>query len=448
MTRRPGPARALTQLAFLALVLLGVFVMRGHAERWCPFGGVEGLYGFMRTGSLPCSLGVANLFILGGVLGTALLLRRAFCSHACPIGTLSEWTGRIAVRLGIRRRRVPERLDRALAGLQLPVLAVILYFTWRTGELIFRGFDPCYALISRHGEEITTWAYLTGGAILLGSVFVSLPFCRWLCPLAAVFHPFSRVGLFRVRRAAATCTDCGACSRACPMEIPVARRDVVSDAHCTACLECVAACPVQAPATLLWGPPGRARRAWPALALIAMLVGVLGAAVAGAQLFPVPSYTHARGAPFPAGASLELRVRELDCRGRAVLLDSLLGRDDLYAIEGPLQLEVWPAPGVGCARIVYDPAQTNADGIRRAISEPYYDAAADAWRASPFGVVGYDPLEHPQRMRRNGRVSVVSPARSRRKYKPLLARRPSGVEPSQTTCRVPGGKRPSRSRAM
>lgn len=395
MTGRPGPARALTQLAFLALVLIGVFLVRGHAERWCPFGGVEGLYGFVRTGSLPCSLGVANLFILGGVLLTALLLRRAFCSHACPIGTLSEWVGRGAARLGIRRRRAPERLDRALARLQYVTLAVLLFFTWRTGELIFRGFDPCYALISRHGEDITAWAYVTGGAILVGSAFVSLPFCRWLCPLAAVFHPFSRIGLFRVRRDVASCTDCGACSQACPMEIPVARRDTVRDAHCTACLECVAACPVRTPAAIVWGLPGRARRAWPAAALVAMLVVVLGVAVAGAQLFPMPSYTHERG-PAPAGpASIELRVTELNCRGRAVLFDSLLSRDDLYAVEGYLRLEVWPAPGVGRARVTYDPSRVDADGVRRAITEPYYDSLSDSWRASPFVIEGFDPLARP-----------------------------------------------------
>jgi ferredoxin len=395
MTRRPGPARALTQLAFLALVLVGVFLLRGHAERWCPFGGVEGLYGFVRTGSLPCSLGVANLFILGGVLVAALLLRRAFCSHACPIGTLSEWAGRGASRLGIRRRRVPERLDRTLARLQYVTLAVLLYFTWRTGELIFRGFDPCYALISRHGEDITTWAYITGGAILVGSAFVSLPFCRWLCPLAAVFYPFSRIGLFRVRRHAESCTDCGACSAACPMEIPVARRTTVSDAHCTACLECVAACPARAPRAIVWGPPGRARRSWPAAALIAMLVVPIGAAVAGAQLFPLASYTDERGTAPAGAASIELRVTELNCRGRAVLFDSLLRRDDLQAIEGYLRLEVWPAPETGRARIGFDPRRTDADGIRRAITEPYYDATTDAWRASPFGIEGYDPLARP-----------------------------------------------------
>jgi hypothetical protein len=126
-----------------------------------------------------------------------------------------------------------------------------------------------------------------------------------------------------------------------------------------------------------------------------MLVVLIGAAVAGAQFFPMASYTDERGTTPPSAALIELRVTELNCRGRAVLLDSLLNRDDLHAIEGHLRLEVWPAPEVGRARITYDPAQTDADRIRRAITEPYYDPAADAWRASPFGIEGFDPLARP-----------------------------------------------------
>ena len=40
--------------------------------------------------------------------------------------------------------------DRLLSVMKYVVLVVILAATYRAGELIFRGFDPCYALISRH----------------------------------------------------------------------------------------------------------------------------------------------------------------------------------------------------------------------------------------------------------------------------------------------------------
>jgi ferredoxin len=381
-------ARRITQLAFLALVLAGVYLVRGHAELWCPLGGVEGLYGFVRSGSMPCSLGVANLYILGGVLLGVFLLRRAFCSHACPIGTISEWMG----RLGRRPRRVPPRLDRALGLLRYAALAAILFFTWRTGELVFRGYDPCYALISRHGEDITRWAYVSAGAILAGSVFVSLPFCRWFCPLAAVFHPFSYAGRVRIRRDPAACSGCGACTGACPMEIPVAARESVTDARCTACLECVAACPERERGALALALPGARRRLVPQAALIAALVACLAAAAVPGQLFAPASFTRTRGAVPARVATVELRVRELNCRGRATLLAGFLEREDLYALPGHLKLEVWPAPGAGRAKVTYDPAATDPASIRRAIVEPWFDPTAGQWLASPFAIEGYDPL--------------------------------------------------------
>ncbi len=83
--------RRCVQFGFLLLVLVGVYVVGGNCERWCPFGGVEALYTYVHEGNMLCSLGTANFFMLGGVLLMTLLMRRAFCGYACPIGTISEW---------------------------------------------------------------------------------------------------------------------------------------------------------------------------------------------------------------------------------------------------------------------------------------------------------------------------------------------------------------------
>ena len=110
--------RRIVQLGFVALTLVGVFVVRGNAELWCPFGGVEAIWTYAREGNLICSLGVSNFYILGAVLLVALLLRRAFCGYACPIGAISEWIQVGAKRFGIHPARVPYTLDRVLAKLK------------------------------------------------------------------------------------------------------------------------------------------------------------------------------------------------------------------------------------------------------------------------------------------------------------------------------------------
>ncbi len=387
--------RRIVQFGFLTLTLVGVFVVKGNAERWCPFGGVEAIYTYATEGNMLCSLGVSNFYILGALLLITLLLRRAFCGYACPIGTLSEWLGAGAARLGFKPRSVPYRLDRGLAKLKYVVLVVILYFTWTYAELEFRVADPCYALLSRHGEDITFWAYVVAGAVVIGSLLVIMPFCRWLCPLAAVMHPLSRFGFTRVKRDEETCIDCGLCSKVCPTGIPVDKVDEVKAARCMSCLNCVTVCPRDSAGAISWGPPKAFGRSWPQAALIGIILVCFAAAVGAAYALPIPSFTRVvegRGDLPAESAIAELEVYNLSCRGRASLFAYFVERDDVYELPGYLKIEAWPGPGAAPVHITFDPTQTDPDAISEAIMEPYYDAVSDIWRSSPFEVSGYDPL--------------------------------------------------------
>ncbi|HVP13868.1 MAG TPA: 4Fe-4S binding protein [Phycisphaerae bacterium] len=409
MTAPIRTTRRAVQLAFLAVTVVGVFVIRGNAERWCPFGGVEALYTYFREGNMLCSLSVSNLYILAAVLLITLLFRRAFCGYMCPVGAISEWLGSAGRRIGITAKEVPHRLDRGLAILKYPLLAVILILTYRTGELMFRGFDPCYALLSRHGADITLWAYVVAGIIAAASLMVTIPFCRWLCPLAAVLHLFSRFSLTRVRRDPQACLDCARCSKACPMGIKVHQVPRVTAARCLSCLNCIAACPGGGRRGLTWGPRiGALGRRWPHGVLVVVLLLCVTAAVAAAYAFPPPSFTKSRGEVPSRTASISLAVHELTCRGRANLLAYFLERDDDYAIRGYLKIEAWPGPDVADVRIIYDPARTDESALKQAITEPYFDAAANIWRSSPFVIDGYDALSSD----RQNRARLPSAARN------------------------------------
>lgn len=377
------------QLAFLALTLYGVFLARGNAERWCPFGGVEALYTFVREGNMPCSLGITNFFILAAVLLMTLLMKRAFCGYVCPIGAISEWLGRVN---GALRRGGPAHL-RWLGSLKYVGLAIILFVTYRAGELHFRACDPCYALISRHGEDITVWAYIVAGAIAVAALFVAMPFCRWFCPLAAVLQPFSRAAATGVRRHAGPCIECGKCTAACPMQIDVASATVVRTGDCTACMECTRACPVPAGVALSWGPVGSKPRRWPRpLVAITVVLLIAGSAV-GAVLNPLPAFTYERGEVPVRVGSVELELTELSCRGRATLLTFFLDRDDEYALGEYLRLEAWPGPGRARVRIAFDADAVTDLLVKQAVTEPYFNAAEGLWRTPPYTIVGYDPYE-------------------------------------------------------
>jgi polyferredoxin len=385
--------RRIVQSTVLGLVLASVFIVGANCERWCPFGGVEAVYTYAHEGNMLCSLGTSNFFILGGVLAMTVLLRRAFCGYLCPLGTISEWLHALGRWLRIPSIRVEGRLDRALALLKYPVLAAILIATWKAGELIFRGFDPCYALISRHGPDITSWAYVVAGAIVFASLLMIMPFCRWFCPFAALLNPLSRFGLTRIKRNPNVCHECGLCSKNCPAAIPVDQVEQVKASRCIACLNCVDGCPEQDANSeaLVWGPPELLGQRWPQAALITIMLLCTTAAVAASYIFPMPSFIKSHGSPSAQVSKVRLQVADLTCRGRANLFVYFLERDDMYEIPGYFKVEAWPGPGLADVDITYDPTLTSEDAIKQAITEPYYDATADFWRKSPFMIEGYDP---------------------------------------------------------
>jgi polyferredoxin len=134
-------------------------------------------------------------------------------------------------------------VDRPLRWLRVPVLAVILYFTYRTGELVFRGYDPYYILFSFHGHDVKSWSYAVLAVFLAGVIVFPMAFCRYLCPLGAALWPFSKAGRLRLVRNEAACTGCGVCDRSCPFAVDVSTAGDVRSGECTLCFECTAACP-------------------------------------------------------------------------------------------------------------------------------------------------------------------------------------------------------------
>jgi polyferredoxin len=235
----------------LALVLASVvYLALGHGkwsfEAYCPFGGMESLWGLIRGGEFSCALGPLNLSMLIGTLVLALVAKKAFCGWACPIGFLGELSGRLGGRLWRGRPRVRPGANSRLKLLRYAVLVVSLYFTYRLGELVLRGYDPYYIIFSGFGHGTVGWiTYVTLAVLVVGAFLVPMFFCRYLCPLGATFDPASRLGLVKIVRNPALCSSCGDCGRACPHELRPDQAVKLRHRDCTNCLECVDACPVE-----------------------------------------------------------------------------------------------------------------------------------------------------------------------------------------------------------
>jgi ferredoxin-type protein NapH len=114
--------------------------------------------------------------------------------------------------------------------------------------------------IPGHMRGDSVWPVAAGvGVYYLAAIGLALAlrdqraFCKYLCPTGLVLRLTSRRALLHVVANAELCTECGACSVECPMDIPVAARvsagTRIGSGNCILCQRCVTSCPSGALAT-------------------------------------------------------------------------------------------------------------------------------------------------------------------------------------------------------
>lgn len=86
-----------------------------------------------------------------------------------------------------------------------------------------------------------TWKFLLMVSILVGCVFIYRVFCRFLCPLGAIYGLFNRFCFVGVQVDEEKCIHCGLCVSHCKVDIRH-----VADRECIQCGECIPVCPTQA----------------------------------------------------------------------------------------------------------------------------------------------------------------------------------------------------------
>jgi len=228
----------------------------------------------------------AGLFIFIAILAMGLLLRKAFCSWLCPVGTLSEALWKAGRRLFGRNLAPPRWADYPLRALKYLLLAFFVWAVWKMDGPMLEGFldSPFNALADV--KMYLFFAHLSGlalGVILVLaalSLVVQNVWCRYLCPYGALLGLLSLASPLRITRREASCIDCGKCTKACPSRIEVHKAARVGGDECTACYRCVEACPVKD--TLgMRAPVGRDLPGWVFGVLVAgLFLAVTGLAMA------------------------------------------------------------------------------------------------------------------------------------------------------------------------
>ena len=88
------------------------------------------------------------------------------------------------------------------------------------------------------------WKMVLLGGTIVAALVIYRPFCKYLCPLGAVYSLFNPVSLVRYRVDADACVSCGKCAKFCGMGCDPVKQ--ANDLECIRCGDCKRACPTQA----------------------------------------------------------------------------------------------------------------------------------------------------------------------------------------------------------
>lgn len=215
----------------------------------CPLGALQN--------AIASSGSRAPTYVLGILLLFGLTLGRTICGFLCPVGLMQELLHKIPtpkIRKG--------RLTRALSWLKYVILAVFviaipLWYALQSYPVPAfckyicpaGTFEGAIGLLSNpvNADKFSmlgllfTRKFVILLVIIAACVFLYRAFCRFLCPLGAIYGLFAKVALIGVKVEPAKCTDCGRCVSHCQVDI---RR--VGDHECIHCGECIDVCPAKA----------------------------------------------------------------------------------------------------------------------------------------------------------------------------------------------------------
>jgi ferredoxin len=245
------------QIAFflfiLTIVLSHFMERRGLDLPWpvlqnfhavCPFGAVETAGRLIMDGNFIPKTHPANLWTFVGVVLITITVGAAFCGYLCPLGSVQEWIGGLGRKIFRNKynRIAGTKLDHVMGYMRYGMLIAIMAQTTRMITLVFQKVDPYYALFHFWMGDVFLSGLVVLGSILLLSLFVERPWCRWFCPFGALLGVLQLISPWKIRKNSGLCTSCSACAKACPMGINIDERDCVIDTRCNRCGGCLTAC--------------------------------------------------------------------------------------------------------------------------------------------------------------------------------------------------------------
>ena len=232
-------------------------IYKGNLKKLCVPGmncySCPGAVGSCPIGSLQAVIGSWNFkfafYVAGFLVFVGALVGRFVCGWLCPFGLIQDLLHKIPFPKKLRTFR-GDKLLRKLKYVILVVFVILLpmflvdvmgqgapYFCkliCPVGTL--EGGIPL-ALMNNSMHSVLGWLYAWKNVLLVATILLSIiiyrPFCKYICPLGAIYSVFNPISVFKYRVDESKCVSCGACSKSCKMGV-----DPVQNANHPECIRC------------------------------------------------------------------------------------------------------------------------------------------------------------------------------------------------------------------
>ncbi len=223
-----------------------------------------GAYGACPIGSLQAVLNSRDysfsFYVAAFLIAFGALIGRVVCGWLCPFGFVQDllykipFVKKMKTLPGDRVLRYLKYVILLVFVILLPMLAVdfigqglpwFCKYICPSGTL-FAGI-PLTSLnegLRAAARGLFAWKLALLFILLALSIVAFRPFCRYLCPLGAIYGLFNPIALYRYRVDEQACTKCKKCERACPSGIPAYQTP--NSPECIRCGACIRSCPTHA----------------------------------------------------------------------------------------------------------------------------------------------------------------------------------------------------------
>ena len=218
----------------------------------CPIGSLQGMLGSHNF--------KAALYVVGFLVVFGTLLGRFVCGFLCPFGLVQDLLFKVPFVPKLRRlpgERGLRWIRFVILGLFVILFPMVLIDVSGLGEAWFckyicptgtlEGGIPLVLLDNSMRSAIGflyRWKILLLAITLAASLVIYRPFCRYICPLGAIYGLFNKVSFYRFSVDTSRCTGCGTCTKVCKFNIDVFKNPNSMD--CIRCGECRTECPQKA----------------------------------------------------------------------------------------------------------------------------------------------------------------------------------------------------------